>query len=174
MAVPAFPDLVIQRITPEWYASNLEMLNAEFAESHFLAQATPMRIEGANEYWNERANDPNFLYLVAIDGGAVVGHAYAMPRWEELMKHVGVVGILVTPAYRQAGVVTALLSALIEEARASTGIEIFLAEVAEDNPLSLHVAQKFGFREIGPLPRAIKCMDGSYVGIILLAKDLYE
>lgn len=174
MAVPVFPDLIIQPMTAEWHASNLVMLNAAFAESHFLAQATPMTLEDAGEFWTGRAQDPNFLYLVAIDAGEVVGHAYIMPRWEELMRHVGVVGLLVTPAYRQAGVVTALLEALVEQARANTGIELFLGEIAEDNPVSLHIAEKFGFQQVGQLPRAIKRGDGVFVTMIWLVKDLYK
>ena len=48
MTIPAFPDLVIQRISPDFYTSNLAMLNAAFAESHFLPATHAYDPRGCN------------------------------------------------------------------------------------------------------------------------------
>jgi ribosomal-protein-alanine N-acetyltransferase len=85
------------------------------------------------------------LYLVAEDGGAVIGYAGMM--------FVGgaqadVVTLAVHPARWGHGTGAALLTALVDEAD-KRGYEEVLLEVRKDNPRARQLYLRHGFAEIG-------------------------
>ena len=87
---------------------------------------------------------PTVSYLVAVDDGAVVGHAVASAAGDdaELQR------IAVDPAYRRRGFAAALLAA-VEARAAADGAERLLLEVREDNTTAAAFYESRGFEEVG-------------------------
>jgi [ribosomal protein S18]-alanine N-acetyltransferase len=88
------------------------------------------------------------LYLVAEDGNTLVGYAGMMFTGGT---QADVVTLAVNPARWGEGTGTALLMALVDEAR-KRGCEEVLLEVREDNPRARRLYLRHGFTEIGVRP----------------------
>jgi [ribosomal protein S18]-alanine N-acetyltransferase len=107
------------------------------------------------------------LYLVAEDGdgGAVTGYAGMLfPGGRQ----ADVLTIAVAPGYWGRGIGSALLAALVQEARDRGCTEVFL-EVREDNPRARGLYLRRGFQEIG-VRRGYYQPSG--VDAIVMRKDL--
>jgi len=85
------------------------------------------------------------LYLVAEEGGAVIGYAGMMFTGGS---QADVVTLAVDPAHWGRGTGTALLSALVDEAGRRGYAEVLL-EVRKDNPRARRLYLRHGFTEIG-------------------------
>ena len=85
------------------------------------------------------------LYLVAEEGGALVGYAGMMFSGGT---QADVVTLAVNPARWGQGTGTALLTALIDEAE-KRGYQEVLLEVLKDNPRARRLYLRHGFAEIG-------------------------
>lgn len=85
------------------------------------------------------------LYLVAEEGTALIGYAGMMFTGGP---EADVVTLAVAPARWGRGTGTALLLALVDEARRRGCTEVLL-EVREDNPRARRLYQRHGFTEVG-------------------------
>ena len=85
------------------------------------------------------------LYLVAEDGNTLIGYAGMMFTGGT---QADVVTLAVNPARWGEGTGTALLTALIDEAK-KRGYEEVLLEVREDNPRARRLYLRHGFTEVG-------------------------
>jgi [ribosomal protein S18]-alanine N-acetyltransferase len=85
------------------------------------------------------------LYLVAEEGTALIGYAGMMFTGGP---QADVVTLAVAPARWGRGTGTALLLALVDEARRRGHTEVLL-EVREDNPRARRLYQRHGFTEVG-------------------------
>ena len=83
-------------------------------------------------------------YLVAEADGRIVGYAGLAAAADQ----ADVQTIAVLEAWQGRGIGSALLTALLAEARRRAAVEVFL-EVRADNPRARSVYLKFGFKEIG-------------------------
>ncbi len=85
------------------------------------------------------------LYLVAEEGTALIGYAGMMFTGGP---QADVVTLAVAPARWGRGTGTALLLALVDQARRRGCTEVLL-EVREDNPRARRLYQRHGFTEVG-------------------------
>ena len=85
------------------------------------------------------------LYLVAVEGTTLIGYAGMMFTGGS---QADVVTLAVDPARWGEGTGTALLMALIDEAK-KRGYEEVLLEVRKDNPRARQLYLRHGFAEIG-------------------------
>jgi len=90
----------------------------------------------------------NSFYFVARLSGAIIGHAGMWTVSDEA--HIST--IAVHPDYRRRGLGCYLLSHLIQLARRQRAAKITL-EVREANHIARSLYRKFGFDEMGLLPR---------------------
>ena len=139
-------------------------------ESHFLARSREIQNEEAEGFVNTYMNNPNLVYLVALHEGKLIGHIFAIPRIEDLIRHTANVGYLVDSRYRRKGICSMLMEELISEAKEKNGIEILFAEVCEDNKPSLSILTKFSFTEIGRLQKGMKKENGEYLDMIYFSR----
>jgi RimJ/RimL family protein N-acetyltransferase len=102
------------------------------------------------------------LTLGAWQGAALVG-AIGLERDPRIkVRHIGhVVGMMVRAEAQDRGIGHGLLAALIEEARASNGLEMLTLTVTDTNQAALHLYERAGFSTFGVLRNAIK-VDGRY------------
>jgi len=87
---------------------------------------------------------PNRRYLAAFDGDAVCGYGGVMLVGED----AHVVTLAVAPGFRERGVASQLLMALIDAAGAG-GARHLTLEVRESNQAALELYRKFGFEPAG-------------------------
>lgn len=89
--------------------------------------------------------------LVAEHGGVVSGFAYYLPyRSRPAYRTTKESTIYVAPERHQNGVATALYTELFARAR-KNGVHAMIAVLGDDNPASVALHRKFGFRFVGRL-----------------------
>jgi ribosomal-protein-alanine N-acetyltransferase len=95
-------------------------------------------------FWSELAERDSRTYLVAVDGDDVVGYAglcvYADASY---IQTIGVTG-----RHQRAGVGTALLAALIQDADAR-GVAHVVLEVRAGNDAAVRLYERHGFVQLG-------------------------
>ncbi|MBO7739195.1 MAG: ribosomal protein S18-alanine N-acetyltransferase [Oscillospiraceae bacterium] len=89
-------------------------------------------------------NNPSCLYLAAVDGDTLVGYIGVQTVLDE-----GYINnVAVRPEYRRKGIAAALISLLIDEARA-IGLAFMTLEVRESNAPAIALYEKLGFTTVG-------------------------
>ena len=102
--------------------------------------------------WFEAKRADDWPCLVAADGDEVLGYAALGPfRPQPGYKATAELSVYVGSAARRRGVGTALVRGLLTRAPAR-GLRTVIAAVSGDNPASLTLHTKLGFREVGRLP----------------------
>jgi len=107
-------------------------------------------------------------YLVAEQDGAIVGHAMFDPLALEVTRHVVALTIAVHPGWERKGVGKALLTALIEWARAAPRVEKAELRVRSGNLPAITLYEKMGFVEEGRMKKRIKIGPGQYLDDITM------
>lgn len=129
----------------------------------------------------ERQRAPE-TYLARLAGASANGFPFTLAAWrgERLVgavtcerdsrakvRHIGrVVGMMVDPALRGAGIGSALLAACVGEVRSRGGIEMLTLSVTSDNAAAIQLYQRAGFVRYGRLDRALR------LGAVYHPKDL--
>lgn len=123
-------------------------------------------------YWRDRlaSGDPDNLNLLALIGDEIVGHGYlGRPQPHARRRHVGAIGIAVSPAHQRRGIGDALMTALIERAERWMQMTRLELEVYVDNAAAIGLYRKHGFIEEGRM-RAYAFRDGEYVDALGMAR----
>ena len=102
----------------------------------------------AEMFWDELAQTGTRTYLVAEDGGGIVGYAGLAEMGDEAYVQT----IAVVPDRRRTGVGTALLTALLDDAK-RRGLPRVSLEVRVDNAAAIALYERFGFRGVAVRPR---------------------
>ncbi len=111
------------------------------------------------------------IHVSVLVDGTYAGNG-EVRRGKNRHYHVGEIGLSLSPAYRDEGIGTELLKALIDESK-RLGLRLLTINCFENNPRALHVYKKLGFTTLGILPAGI-AFQGSYVGEVKLYLTLTE
>lgn len=162
--------LTIRRLVeadlPAYKALRDEMLAAH--PEAFTSDAAAERARPASAY-AERLGvdalpgaDPAFFAFGAFWGERLVG-AFACERdGRAKVRHAGhLIGMMVRPEARRAGLGRALLDACVDEVRRIGAIEMLTLSVTATNADAVRLYRRAGFVRYGTLPRAIR-VDGRY------------
>ena len=140
---------------------------------YLYAEKPPIKDE--KKWFSEtlaKAKQGDGFALVAEADGEIVGTTDVWTKTPQLdQRHVGMVGLLVREDYRNLGVGTALLSALIERAKQQGKYELLVLSVFANNEHARHLYRKLGFAEFGVLPNGLK-RNGKYVDEIYMYRTL--
>ena len=123
-------------------------------------------------YWRERlaSGDSDNLHLLALIGEAIVGHGYlGRPQPHARRRHVGAIGIAVSPRHQRRGIGDALMTALIDRAERWMQMTRLELEVYVDNEPAIALYRKHGFVEEGRM-RQYAFRDGDYVDVWGMAR----
>lgn len=110
----------------------------------------------------EHTDSPDALVLVAVVGDRIVGNLNFRAHVRARLRHAGVLGMGVQPAWQGQGIGEALLRRLLQWARENPRIECVQLAVLADNPRAIRLYYKCGFAVNGVKPRAIRYSDGRY------------
>jgi len=160
--------------TPRWEDLDdlLDFINSLVREeAPILGTREVSRVEEAE--WLARRlvsiEKGEMIYLVAeVDGRVVAGAEINMHRGHK--SHVGTLGIAVKNGYRRIGIATKLMEVLVREAK-KHGLKLIVLDVYENNYPARALYKKFGFKEVGRVPKAI-FWKGKYVDEIRMALDI--
>jgi RimJ/RimL family protein N-acetyltransferase len=162
----------IKTFESKYFDENLKLLNKGISESYFLARRKPITPFQSRTFMTMLANDPKAVYFLAVEGEKVVGHCYAIPRNEELLSHTASVGYLVDKEYRNKGICSKLMQAVITEVQKQNKLNVLFAEIIDDNTDSLRLIEKFGFKNTGVTPKGTKISEGEFRDLLLFTKIL--
>ena len=128
-----------------------------------------LTVEDERKFLAEHAAKPGWLALLAEVNGQIVGFTGFRNNARKRLEHNGMLGISVRREFRGRGVGEALLSALLDWARANPLIEKVSLAVFADNAPAIALYRKLGFKEEGRREREIKFGEGQYKDDLLMA-----
>lgn len=141
--------------------------------------------EGAEIYRDERASrdeeidwlsgvlarlekDKTFFLVAEADGRVIASSDINQQRGYQ--KHVGVVGIVIKRGFRDSGIGTAMLRALLEQAQ-KMGLKVLTLSAFASNKRAIHVYEKVGFVQTGLiLKKHLK--EGRYIDEVIMTRLL--
>jgi len=117
--------------------------------------------------WIEQTQ-PGNINLVATLDGLIVGQA-GLQRFTGRQAHIGYIGMGVHDSWRNRGIGTALLMALIDTADRWLGLRRLQLTVYTDNESAIRLYRNFGFAIEGT-HRAFALRDGVFVDAFAMAR----
>ncbi len=136
----------------------LAVYNDAVANTLAIWNETLVDLENRRQ-WLEGRNRDGFPVLVAERGGAVLGYAsYGPFRAFDGYRHTSELSVYVAADARGGGVGRALLTALVEEARARK-VHVLVAGIEAGNAASVKLHASLGFEEAGTLKQVGRKFD---------------
>jgi RimJ/RimL family protein N-acetyltransferase len=160
--------MTIQYATISFAQSYCEAVDAVARERRFLGSTEGFLPEATFSFVRSVIENNQAQYF-AIEQNRVVGWCDIIPKSYEGLRHVGVLGMGMLPAYRGKGLGTLLLHKTIEHARAISHLEKVELDVFESNSTAIALYRKFGFEVEGKRQNGRK-LDGVYDSILLMSK----
>jgi phosphinothricin acetyltransferase len=129
-----------------------EILNYYIEKTAFNFRTEPQSVDDVRSQWRQRHQ--RFPWLVATDGAALVGVAYAGP-WHERAAYRWTVEstVYVDASAHRRGVGGALYTELLSRLR-SKGFHSAVAIIALPNDPSVRLHERHGFAQVGQLREA--------------------
>ncbi len=109
-----------------------------------------------------------FFIAAEIDGKVVANSEIG--RGDGYSAHVGGLGIAIKSGFRDLGIGTEMMRALIDQGK-SWGMKLLTLSVFGSNSRAIHVYEKVGFVQVGRIPKKF-FKEGKYVDEILMTKTL--
>lgn len=120
------------------------------------------------------ANGKKDLFLVAVcEEKLIATCGVNCVRSRRRFLHRAQIGLSVAKAYWGRGVGSALMAASIDWAK-EHGFEQMELTVVKGNERAIGLYKKFGFVQTGVVPNAMKYVDGTYVDMLLMIKNLIK
>jgi RimJ/RimL family protein N-acetyltransferase len=108
-------------------------------------------------------------YIVAEVSGKVVANS-EVSRGRGYEKHVGGIGIAIKDGFRDIGIGTEMIKALIDQAR-RWGLKVLTLRVFASNRRAFHLYEKVGFVQTGVIPKKL-FRDDEYIDEVIMTKLL--
>jgi RimJ/RimL family protein N-acetyltransferase len=128
-------------------------------------------IEEEIEWISKFIYQDNSLLIIAVYEGQLIGNIDLSGRQREIMQHTGEIGMGMLKEWRNAGLGTALLIALIDWAKENPILEKLCLGVYVENKAGLALYTKLGFTEDGRQNNFFK-QNNRYYDNIIMSLDL--
>ena len=160
--------------TPKWEDLDdfLEIINSLVDEGADILRTERVSKEEEIDFLSKvlsRLEKDEMFYLVAEVDGKVVAVSEISKRGG-YEKHVGVIGIAIRNGFRDLGIGTEIMKALVEQAQ-KMGLKVLLLSAFATNKPAIHVYEKVGFVQTGTIPKK-HFKEGKYIDEIILTKVL--
>ncbi len=153
----------------------LAYANALIAEDTFVDLSGKPITREEEEKWLregiEQMEKKEKVHLVVEVNGKHAGNA-ELRRGKLRRSHGAEIGISLAKQYREEGIGTELLRALIDEGR-HLGLRLLTLNCFEGNDRALHVYEKLGFKKVGVIPGAILYKE-KYIGEVKMYLPLTD
>ena len=160
--------------TPKWEDLDdfLELINSLVEERADILRTERVSKEEEIDFLSKvlsRLEKDEMFYLVAEVDGKVVAVSEISKRGG-YEKHVGVIGIAIRNGFRDLGIGTEIMKALVEQAQ-KMGLKVLTLSAFATNKPAIHVYEKVGFVQTGTIPKK-HFKEGKYIDEIILTKVL--
>lgn len=115
----------------------------------------------------------NSLLLLAIHNNQIIGNIDVTGSRRKIMQHTAVIGMGMLPQWQNCGLGTALMSLVINWAKANSLLEILWLQVYTANNLGLNLYKKVGFKEVGIISGFFK-QDNTYYDNLTMVLSVKE
>ena len=169
--MPAEPQPVVRAAVP----ADADRVAAIFAHYVTTSVATFEEVAPTAADWRRRFGElaaRNLPFLVAQDGGAVCGFAYASPwRPKAAYRHTVEDTVYLSPDRTGRGIGSALLGSLLDGCAAAGARQVIavIADTGSDASAALH--RRFGFTRAGLLS-GVGRKHGRWIDTLLMQKNL--
>lgn len=166
-------EIIYREARPEDAGAVLEFCKAVGGESDnlsFGAEGYPATEEQEASFLENSLSDPNFRFLLALDGATIVGTSSVQKYGRPRMAHRSSIAISVRKSHWGKGIGSGLMEQQLEFAK-NAGAEIMELEVRADNVRAIGLYKKFGFVPFGTFPRFFK-IGGEYFDAVYMTKML--
>jgi ribosomal protein S18 acetylase RimI-like enzyme len=149
------------------------VFNIVVAEKKFIPVVNPVtsRFEKENWYFRQKEDD-NIVIVSEEEEGHVVGQCMIEHVGWDAAYHIGDLGIIVSPEYRDVGLGRFLIEEAVSVAR-EKGFEKICLSVFHTNTRAISLYKKMGFRKVGYRDRQFK-LNGDYYDEILMDLSLKD
>ena len=143
----------------------LDIYNYEVVHGVATLDLQPKSMEEWGQ-WFDAHNIKNHPLLVAEQAGRVAGYASLSPyRSKEAYRSTVELSIYIGPDFRRQGVATALMEAILREARQDPETHTVVSVITDGNEASRKLHEKFGFTYCGAI-REVGMKFGAYQDIL--------
>ena len=143
----------------------LDIYNYEVVHGVATLDLQPKSLEEWGQ-WFDAHNIRNHPLLVAEQAGRVAGYASLSPyRSKEAYRSTVELSIYIGPGFRRQGVATALMEAILREARQDPETHTVVSVITDGNEASRKLHEKFGFTYCGAI-REVGMKFGAYQDIL--------
>ena len=143
----------------------LDIYNYEVVHGVATLDLQPKSLEEWGR-WFDAHNIKNHPLLVAEQAGRVAGYASLSPyRSKEAYRSTVELSIYIGPDFRRQGVATALMEAILREARQDPETHTVVSVITDGNEASRKLHEKFGFTYCGAI-REVGMKFGAYRDIL--------
>ena len=143
----------------------LDIYNYEVVHGVATLDLQPKSLEEWGQ-WFDAHNIKNHPLLVAEQAGRVAGYASLSPyRSKEAYRSTVELSIYIGPDFRRQGVATALMEAILREARQDPETHTVVSAITDGNEASRKLHEKFGFTYCGAI-REVGMKFGAYQDIL--------
>ncbi len=160
--------------TPRWEDLDdlLELINSLVDEKADIIRAEKVLRDDEIDWLSgvlRRLEKDEVVYILAEVDGEVIASSEIARRggYEE---HVGVLGIVIKKGFRDLGIGTEIIRALIEQGGAWK-LKVLTLSLFASNKRAFHVYEKVGFVETGRVPKKF-FRSGKYIDEIIMTKLL--
>lgn len=125
------------------------MIRYDVLRQKYIKDMSEIERECFDDPWSEEMlagelTNPLAFYVVAADGGRVVGYA----GMHKVLDEAYITNIAVTAGFRRRGIASVLIEQMLGECR-DCGIDYITLEVREDNTGAQRLYEKHGFEKCG-------------------------
>lgn len=164
-------DIIIREATIEDAEELCNTVKEYVEESEFIPYSQGefiQTIEQEAEFIRSFHSTTNALLLVAVVNNHIVGNISLNVSPRKMLKHTGCIGIGLLRQYREKGIGSALLSAVLKWAKDKSTLETIWLETVASNVVGLKLYKSVGFEEIGRFPGYIKQENSMYLDSITM------
>jgi len=131
-----------------------------------------MTIEDEEKWIRSHLENPQHLLLVAILNDQIVGMLDFSNGRRQRIAHTGEFGMSVAKEFREKGIGSCLLSALLEWANSTKTIEKINLSVHSNNERAIALYRKMGFEIEGVRKKDLKYPNGEYIDTVIMGRLL--
>ena len=147
----------------------IELINSLVAEGANIAKNDKVTREGEIEWLAgalSRMERGEKIYVVAEVDGKVIGNSEIGRRLSGYDRHVGSIGIAIKKGFRDIGIGTEMMNALIKQGR-EMGLKVLTLTAFANNKRAIHVYEKLGFQQTGRIPKKF-FKRGKYIDEVIM------